>query len=205
MVFYKFFRALVELTEKNFIHHIVSQNVDGLFLKAGIKRRFISELHGNFYLDECSSCATRYLRTAASQNMGLKLTNRRCPRPVRSCRGFLRDTILDWEDNLPELELKSAQEYSQKADLSICLGTSLQIIPAAQLPFLCKKRKSNPGKSVIINLQPTKYDKKADLVIHDYVDNVMVLLCKKLNLQVPDYRSEKDLTLFDQSQVSVWI
>jgi len=137
--------------------------------------------------------------------MGLKISKNICPRPKRPCRGYLRDTILDWEDDLPRTEFDKAIFYSQKADLCICLGTSLQIVPAANLPFICKKRKDNPGKVVIINLQPTKCDSKADLVIHDYVDNVMILLCKLLGVKITNYDQEKDLTYFDNpSLIKMW-
>ena len=40
---------------------------------------------------------------------------------------------------------------------------------------------------VICNLQPTKQDKKADLNIHTYVDDVMRAVMKNLDLEIPDY------------------
>ena len=43
----------------------------------------------------------------------------------------------------------------RKADLSLCLGTTLQILPAGKLPLLAKKNKD--GKMAVCNLQPTKY------------------------------------------------
>ena len=45
---------------------------------------------------------------------------------------------------------------------------------------------------MICNLQPTKQDKKADLNIHTYVDDVMKMLMKNLGLEIPDYDKNKD-------------
>jgi len=54
-------------------------------------------------------------------------------------------------------------------DVSICLGTSLQIIPAANLPLRTVKA---GGSLAIINLQATPKDKKAKVVVHAKVDQV---------------------------------
>lgn len=189
--------AVLSLLDAKFFHFIVSQNIDGLFLKANVKRRQIAELHGNFFLDECNVCKTRFIRNKASETMALKVSSNPCPRQNRPCRGSLRDTILDWEDNLPRRELNIATKYSQRSDLSICLGTTLQIMPAGSMPFLAKKK--NKGKVAIINLQPTRYDPKADLVIHDYVDNVMVTLAKYLNVNIKTYDTSKDPTKGSES------
>ena len=41
---------------------------------------------------------------------------------------------------------------------------------------------------VIINLSPTKHDKKADLIIRCYVDKVMELLFEELGIgPIPEY------------------
>lgn len=90
-------------------------------------------------------------------------------------RGKLRDTVLDWEDALPAKEIESADYHSKYihngsndltnnycllyccrlSDLSICLGTTLQIVPAGKLPLLAKKNEG--GKMVLCNLQHTRY------------------------------------------------
>jgi len=46
---------------------------------------------------------------------------------LRTCRGVLRDTILDWEDALPAEDLALAETFCKAADLSIVMGSSLQV------------------------------------------------------------------------------
>ncbi len=55
------------------------------------------------------------------------------------CKGRLKDFILDWEDALPEDELVASEEAASAAALAICLGTSLQITPACDLPLRTPK------------------------------------------------------------------
>ena len=69
--------------------------------------------------------------------MGFKRTGRKCTEP--GCKGRLKDFILDWEDALPEDELTASEEAASAADLAICLGTSLQITPACDLPLRTPK------------------------------------------------------------------
>ena len=110
-----------------------------------------------------------------------------------NCRGRLADFVLDWEDELPDSDLDLSDAHSCLADLSIVMGSTLQIVPAGNLPTFAKKYHEN-GKMVVINLQPTKHDKKADLIINSFVDNVMEKLFAELGLDLPEYNSLSDPT-----------
>ena len=55
--------SLVELMNKGYLKHIISQNVDGLHVKSGIPLANISELHGNNHLEICEYCERSYMRT----------------------------------------------------------------------------------------------------------------------------------------------
>ena len=105
--------------------------------------------------------------------------------------GKLKDFVLDWEDELPESDLTLSDSHSVLADLSIVMGSTLQIIPAGNMPTYTKKYHQT-GKLVICNLQPTKQDKKADLNIHTYVDDVMEMLMSNLGLEIPQYNKDED-------------
>ncbi|XP_059148342.1 NAD-dependent protein deacylase sirtuin-6-like isoform X2 [Physella acuta] len=178
--------ALVALEKAGIIKYVVSQNIDGLHIRSGFPRNCLSELHGNMFIEECNKCGHQYIRQHCVPTMARNLTGGSCTQKKSrgTCRGKLIDTILDWEDSLPDRDLDAAYQQSRKSDLSICLGTSLQIVPSGNIPLLTKK---NGGKLVIVNLQPTKHDKKCDLKISAYVDDVMKALCKVLKVEVPQY------------------
>ena len=81
-------------------------------------------------------------RQAVIVQVGFKRTGRKCATP--GCKGRLKDFILDWEDALPEDELVASEEAASVADLAICLGTSLQITPACDLPLRTAKAGKAP-------------------------------------------------------------
>ncbi|XP_023588887.1 NAD-dependent protein deacylase sirtuin-6 isoform X3 [Trichechus manatus latirostris] len=180
--------ALAELVWQS--SNVVVHTGAGISTSSGIPdfRDKLAELHGNMFVEECVKCKTQYIRDTVVGSMGLKATGRFCTvakaRGLRACRGALRDTILDWEDALPDRDLTLADEASRNADLSITLGTSLQIRPSGNLPLATKRR---GGRLVIVNLQPTKHDRHADLRIHGYVDDVMTQLMKHLGLEIPTW------------------
>ncbi|KAM6395861.1 NAD-dependent protein deacylase sirtuin-6 isoform 2-T2 [Rhynochetos jubatus] len=106
--------ALLGLQRVGILKFLVSQNVDGLHVRSGFPRDKLAELHGNMFVEECVKCGKQYVRDAVVGSMGLKPTGRLCSvtkaRGLRACRGKLRDTILDWEDSLPDRDLTLADE-----------------------------------------------------------------------------------------------
>ncbi|KAK9226234.1 hypothetical protein WN943_011281 [Citrus x changshan-huyou] len=174
--------ALVELEKAGILKFVISQNVDSLHLCSGIPREKLAELHGNSFREICPSCGVEYLRDFEIETIGMKKTPRRCS-DVK-CGSRLKDTVLDWEDALPPVEMNPAEENCRMADVVLCLGTSLQITPACNLPL---KSLRGGGKIVIVNLQQTPKDKKASLVFHAPVDKVIAGVMHHLNLWIPPY------------------
>jgi mono-ADP-ribosyltransferase sirtuin 6 len=144
------------------------------------------------FIEECVKCRKQFIRSDPAPTVGKKFVGETCRNKTRPCRGQLFDNILDWEDDLPEDDMYLASLWSTIADLNLCLGTTLQIMPSGSLPL---KSKKYGGKVAICNLQPTKYDKKADLIIHTYVDDVFEKLLKRLGIEdIPEYNASKDPT-----------
>ncbi|XP_054287412.1 NAD-dependent protein deacetylase Sirt6-like [Macrosteles quadrilineatus] len=197
--------ALAKLVEVGKVQYIVSQNIDGLHLRSGLPRKNLAELHGNMFIEQCALCNRQFVRNGATSSVGQKCLLKPCPTSRlngRPCRGRLHDTILDWEASLPENDLGMADFHSCVADLCISLGTTLQILPSGNLPLHTKKY--NSGRLAICNLQPTKHDRKADMLIHAYVDDILVKLMEQLGLDIPEYSRLNDPTLTRRGRPMEW-
>ncbi|KAG8466015.1 hypothetical protein KFE25_005585 [Diacronema lutheri] len=159
---------------------VVSQNVDCLHIRSGLPRDALAELHGNCFLEVCAKCTAEYVRDFEVPSVGLKPTGRACER----CAGALRDHCLDWESELPVAEMARAEAETASADVALCLGTSLQITPACNMPQRVTRR---GGKLAIVNLQRTPKDGKAAIVVRARVDAVMARVARALGIDVPPY------------------
>eukprot|EP00798_Chlamydomonas_sp_ICE-L_P021068 gene21068-27948_t len=71
-----------------------------------------------------------------------------------------------------------------QADVALVLGTSLQIVPANEIPL---QTVEGGGSMVIVNLQKTPRDGKAKMLVRSRVDPFMALLMDKLKIPVPPY------------------
>jgi mono-ADP-ribosyltransferase sirtuin 6 len=162
-------RAIANLAFEGILKFCITQNVDGLHRRSGLSRDHHAVLHGCVFTEKCGDCGMEHFRDVDVGGMSFQKTGRKCEK----CQGDLCDTLLDWEDPLPEDDFERATEECEKADLALCLGTSLRIEPAGSLPKLAKKY-------VIVNLQETPMDQEAAMVIRGRVDDVMSNLMEQL-------------------------
>ncbi len=120
------YRALFRLQEWKGNLFVVTQNVDGLHRKAGLRN--VVELHGSLRTASClEKCG------AARIPMDDDLFSRVPPRCV--CGSVLRPDVVLFGENLPERELKKAFELAENCDLMLVVGTSMVVYPAAFLPY----------------------------------------------------------------------
>ena len=185
--------AFVELMERQHLKYIISQNVDGLHRKSGIPPENMSELHGNTNLEVCTKCGREHMRDHRVRNAQRTkdhLTGRNCDTP--SCNGPLKDTIINFGENLNDNIMELGFHNSRIADLHLVMGTSLRVQPAATMPL---ETVNNKGNLVICNLQKTPIDAYATLVIHAKCDDIMELLMKKLGYQIPTWQMKKRLNV----------
>lgn len=145
------YRILANWEKEGTIQSIITQNVDGFHAEAGSEN--IMELHGTLQKVHCQTCKQEYGSEKYEEE------DFYC-----ECGGKLRPSVILFGESLPQGPFMKAADESEKADLFIVIGSSLTVTPANQFPLIAKE---SGAKLVIVNLEPTQYDRYADLVIHD--------------------------------------
>ena len=139
----------------------------------------LSELHGNTNLEVCEKCGAEYMRdmrVRTAQKVHEHKTGRKCDNHM--CNGDLKDTIINFNEQLNQNILELGAVNSGIADLHLAMGSSLRVSPANGLP---QSTAMNGGKLVICNLQKTPLDAYATLCIYAKCDDIMEALMKKLD------------------------
>lgn len=176
--------ALVELANRGIVKYIISQNTDGLHRRSGIPAEMLSELHGNTNIEVCDGCGKQYyrdFRVRVSKDPHDHLTGRVCSNG--KCQGKLKDSIVNIAEHAPEAAYNLALANIVEADLCLSLGSSLHVMPGAELP----ERVWRAGhRLAVVNLQPTRLDQFA-LKLNAKCDDVMKKLMDKLAIAIPPF------------------
>lgn len=181
--------AILKLQEEGLVKFVVSQNTDGLHRRSGLDPNFLAELHGNTNMEKCLKCGMKYMRdfrTRTARAVHNHLTGRHCDNP--KCRGPLVDSIINFNEDLPEDELEKGFDSAELSDLCIVLGSSLRVYPAADIPGDMIKR---GAKVVIVNLQKTPLNKNCAMEVHCKIDTLIVGVMQQLGLDIPSFKLKR--------------
>jgi NAD-dependent deacetylase len=153
-------RALAELDDRGLLHLLVTQNVDGLHLAAGVAPARLVEIHGNVRDWVCLTCGARGPMADALDRVRAGENDPPCP----ACGGIIKSATISFGQSLVPDEVQRAEDAAVDADLFIAIGSTLQVHPVAGLVPLAKR---TGARVVIINAEPTAYDDVADVVLHE--------------------------------------
>ena len=158
---------LAEIMNKKEEAHLITQNVDNLHQDSGIDDHKITELHGNATYAKCLNCYERYELYPLKKDF---LATKEPPSCTK-CGGIIKTATISFGQAMPEEEMQISQRKAIESDLFICIGTSLAVFPAADLPLLAKE---TGAVLVILNNEPTQMDQYADLVINRDISEVFL-------------------------------
>jgi NAD-dependent deacetylase len=149
--------AICEYEKRGQLLGLITQNIDGLHKLAGSSDENLVELHGTDRLVTCLNCGKRYQPADVYEHLGETFAAPRCD----ECGGFLKSANVSFGQSMPVEAMQRAQAWSEKADIFMVLGSSLQVQPAASFPVIAKRA---GALLAIINRDPTPLDDIADFI-----------------------------------------
>lgn len=159
--------ALSELEERGLLDGVITQNIDLLHRKAGSAR--VVEVHGSIATSSCTSCGASWSLEEVEA-----LFDEDGVASCIGCQGKVKPDVVLFGELLPQQAMDEAQALSSAADVLLCIGSSLEVYPAAGLPELTL---AAGGQLVIVTKGPTPYDSRATVRMDgDVVEDLRAVL-----------------------------
>ena len=145
---------------------LITQNVDGLHVKAGSKK--LREIHGNIWRVRCT------VEEKVSENLEVPLNN--IP-PMCECGKMLRPHIVWFGESLDAEDIRVSYKAIEKCNLFFSIGTSALVQPAASFAMLAKE---NNASVVEINRDPTPISDLVDYSVMGKAGEILPELVKEI-------------------------
>jgi NAD-dependent deacetylase len=144
--------VLVELERRGKLDGVVTQNIDRLHRRAGQVE--LVEVHGTIDTSSCLSCRASYVL----EDVQRRLDESPVSVPCCDCGEPLKPDVVLFGEFLPDGALERAYALAAGADLLLCVGSSLEVHPIAQLPGITR---ANGGAVAVVTQGPTPWDDRA--------------------------------------------
>ncbi len=145
-------RALATLEERGLLDAVVTQNIDRLHRKAGTSS--LVEVHGTIDHSSCLACGLQFPLDVVRERLGAAADGV----PRCDCGAPLKPDVVLFGELLPEAALARASALAAEADVLLCVGSSLEVFPVAQLPEMTL---AAGGSVALVTKGPTPYDGRA--------------------------------------------
>ena len=169
--------ALVELERAGLLDAVITQNIDRLHERAGTRN--LVEVHGSIAHSSCLVCGLRY----ESEDVRARHEGAPDGVPRCDCEQPLKPGVVLFGEYLPVEAIARAEALAAGAGLMLCIGSSLEVHPVAQLP---ETTLSNGGQIAILTRSRTPFDHHAAVRMDgDIVDELGAVLAA-LGLAIPE-------------------
>jgi NAD-dependent deacetylase len=145
--------VLAELERRGLLEGVITQNIDMLHFKAGSER--VIEVHGSIRSLSCQSCELSFAISESEELFDPEGVAR-----CSGCEGLVKPDVVLFGELLPAEAMAEAEALAARADLMLCVGSSLEVYPVAGLPG---STLAAGGRLAIVTKGPTPYDGDAEL------------------------------------------
>jgi NAD-dependent deacetylase len=165
--------ALARLARSTINTQVITQNIDGLHQRAGTPPGRVIELHGTMSAVVCTGCGDR---TTMAEALARVRAGEGDP-PCTCCGGILKSATVMFGQALEPGVFERAAAAAAGCDLMLAIGSTLIVEPAASL---CAIAGGAGASLVIINRDPTPYDRAATAVIRDPIGTAVPQIADQL-------------------------
>jgi NAD-dependent deacetylase len=144
--------ALARLERAGLLDAVITQNIDRLHARAGTRE--LVEVHGTIDHSSCLACGARYPLADVRHRQRVDAGGV----PRCDCGEPLKPDVVLFGEYLPVEALARAEQLAAGADLLLCIGSSLEVYPVAQLPAVTL---AAGGEVAIITQGATPFDSRA--------------------------------------------
>jgi NAD-dependent deacetylase len=162
--------ALAALERRGKLHALVTQNIDGLHLRAGNSRERVIEVHGNLHQAICLACGWQGPMQAVLDRVRAGDADPQC----KTCGGILKSNTISFGQSLVPEVIDRAMQSAQQAELLLAVGTSLKVFPVAHLVPVAQ---AAGARIVIMNAEPTQFDDIADALLDGSISAELPQIC----------------------------
>jgi len=151
-------RALVALERAGLLDGVITQNIDMLHRKAGTRE--LVEVHGSIASCSCLVCPGSVPLQEVRARLRAQADG--VPRCLE-CGAPIKPDVVLFGELLPRVALERAQQLCERAEVLLCIGSSLEVHPVAGLPLLTHDA---GGAVAIITQGATPLDELAGVRLH---------------------------------------
>jgi NAD-dependent deacetylase len=166
--------ALAGLERRGKLHALITQNIDELHQMAGNSPDKVIEVHGTVRRVMCMGCGM----TAPMQKALDRVRAGEEDPPCRDCGGILKSATISFGQALVPEVIDRALRVAGEADVFFAIGTSLQVYPIAGAVEVAK---AVGARIVIMNAEPTPFDREADAVFREPIGAMLPQLLEPVD------------------------
>lgn len=159
-------RALLALEQREKLHTLITQNVDGLHHDAGQSADRVVEIHGTMREVTCMECGDRQPMHPVLRRVLDGETDPAC----HHCGGILKSATISFGQGLVERDLMRAEVAAQECDLMLAVGTTLGVFPIANVVPVAVR---SGARVIIVNAEPTQMDELADVIVRGSISEIL--------------------------------
>jgi NAD-dependent deacetylase len=143
--------VLAELERRGLLEAVITQNIDTLHTRAGSER--VVEVHGSIRTASCQACDSTYELARVEE-----LFDDDGVATCSACASLVKPDVVLFGELLPAEAMAQAEALASRAEVLLCIGSSLEVYPVAGLPSVTL---AGGGALAVITQGPTPFDADA--------------------------------------------